>query len=87
MNAPVLSVRLSLEAKEKLERLAAATGRTKSYLAAEAIERFVARELAIVEAIQRGLDDAKAGRVVSQEQVDAELEEIIQRAERARRRA
>lgn len=60
----VLSVRLSTKTKKHLDQLAQRTKRTKSFLAAEAIDAYVARELAIIEAIQRGLDDVKVGRVV-----------------------
>ena len=44
--------------------MAAHTKRTRSYLAGEAISDFVDRELAIVEGIERGLEDMHAGRVV-----------------------
>jgi predicted transcriptional regulator len=82
-----LSVRVSPELKAGLDKLAAGTRRTKSFLAAEALEAYVKRELAIVEAVQRGLDDVSAGRVVPQEEVEAGIEEVIRRAEQARRRA
>ena len=60
-----LTVRLPTEVKKKLGRLANHTNRTKSFLASEAIADFVARELAIVEGIKRGLDDMHGGRLVS----------------------
>ena len=59
-----LTVRVSPRVKKRLGRLAAHTKRTKSYLAGEAIADFVDRELAIVEGIERGLEDMRAGRVV-----------------------
>jgi predicted transcriptional regulator len=42
--------------------------RTKSCLAGEAIADFVARELAIIEGIDRGLADMRAGRVLPHQQ-------------------
>lgn len=84
-NSSVLSVRLPTAVKEQLDRLAEGTSRSKSYLAAEAIEAFVERELAIIEGIQEGLADAAAGRVVPHETVMADLERIIAEAEAARR--
>ena len=50
-----LTIRLTPEAKEQLSRLAAATDRTKSFLAAEAISRYVAREGEIIEALSAAL--------------------------------
>ena len=59
-----MTVRLPSELKEGLSRLAARTRRSKSFLAGEAIAAYVARELEIIEGIERGLEDMKAGRVV-----------------------
>ena len=81
----VVSVRLPTAVKDRLDRLAQGTSRSKSYLAAEAIEAFVERELAIIEGIQEGLADAAAGRVVPHETVVADLERIITEAEAAKR--
>jgi len=63
-SSTTLTVRVSPQVKSRLGRLAARTKRTKSYLAGEAITDFVDRELAIVEGIERGLEDMRAGRVV-----------------------
>ena len=79
-----LTVRLSPEVKDRLGELAARTRRTKSVLAGEAIAAYVARELEIVEAIQRGLDDVRAGRVVPHEEVMREIRGIIEAAEKRR---
>ena len=72
-----LSVRLSPRTKDTLGRLAHATRRTKSFLASEAIEAFVAREMQIIEGIQRGLADAKAGRVVPHDEAAREIRDTI----------
>jgi predicted transcriptional regulator len=63
-SSTTLTVRVSPQVKKRLGRLAAHTKRTRSYLAGEAISDFVDRELAIVEGIERGLEDMHAGRVV-----------------------
>lgn len=81
----VLSVRLPTAVKDRLDRLAEGTSRSKSYLAAEAIEAFVERELAIIEGIREGMADVAAGRVVPHETVMADLERIIAEAEAAKR--
>lgn len=72
-----LTVRLSPEIKERLGRLAERTDRTKSFLAGEAIAGYVARELEIIEAIQRGLDDVRAGRVVPHDEAMREIRSTI----------
>jgi predicted transcriptional regulator len=59
-----LTVRLPLEVKKQLGRLASHTKRTRSHLAGEAITSFVKRELTIVEGIKRSLEDMNRGRVV-----------------------
>jgi predicted transcriptional regulator len=80
-----LTIRLTPEAKEQLSRLAEVTHRTKSFLAAEAISRYVARESKLVEGVERGLADMKAGRVVPHDEAMARLEATIAAAERGER--
>lgn len=58
-----MTIRVTPGLKEKLGRLAQNTRRTKSFLAAEAVEAYVNRELEIIEGIQRGIADMEAGRV------------------------
>jgi predicted transcriptional regulator len=67
-----------------LGRLAARTRRTKSFLAAEAVGDYVARELAIVAGVERGLADMRAGRLVTHEEAMAELRTTIAKASRKR---
>ncbi|HEX2135010.1 MAG TPA: CopG family ribbon-helix-helix protein [Microvirga sp.] len=84
-NSTTLTVRLSPEVKERLGRLAERTKRTKSFLAGEAIADFVERELEIVEAIERGLEDVKTGRVVPHEQAMREIRDSIEQAVKGKR--
>lgn len=58
-----MTIRVTPNLKEKLGRLAENTRRTKSYLAAAAVEAYVDRELQIIEGIQRGIADMEADRV------------------------
>ena len=81
MDSTTLTVRLTPELKERLGELAVRTRRTKSFLAGEAIADYVARELAIVAGIERGLDDMRTGRVVAHEQVMADVDGIVDAAE------
>ena len=60
-----LTVRLTNELEAQLAKLAYYTKREPSFLGSEAVAAYVGRELAIVEAIERGRADVKAGRYVS----------------------
>ena len=73
-----MTIRVSPQVKAKLGRLADNTRRSRSYLAAEAIENYVDRELEIVEGIKRGLADAEAGRVVPHDEAMAEIYAVIE---------
>lgn len=68
-----MTIRVSPEVKEKLERIALDTRRSKSFLAGEAIAAYVERELSIVEGIRHGLADAEAGNVVPHDEAMGEL--------------
>jgi RHH-type transcriptional regulator, rel operon repressor / antitoxin RelB len=56
-----VTVRLSKEAKAKLDALAASTKRTKNYLAAEAITAYVDENAWQIEAIQEAIVQADRG--------------------------
>ena len=63
--AETLTIRVSSEVKSQLELIALSTQRSKSFLASQAIARFVATEAEIIEGIKAGLADMETGRVVS----------------------
>jgi predicted transcriptional regulator len=79
-----MTIRIRADIKEKLDRLARGARRSKSYLAAEAVSAYVARELEIIEGVQRGLADVEAGRVVSYDDAMAEIHQAIETADRDR---
>lgn len=81
-----ISIRISSDLKDKLDRLAKGTQRSNSFLAARAIETYVDRELEIVEGILRGIEDVKAGRVVPHEEVMAEARRMIGEVEKQRKK-
>jgi predicted transcriptional regulator len=85
MNASTtMTIRVPVELKEKLGRLALGTRRSRSYLATEAVTAYVDRELSIIEGIQHGLADVKAGRVSPHSEVMAQAREIVADARRNR---
>jgi predicted transcriptional regulator len=79
-----LTVRLSSETKSRLATLAGRTRRTSSFLAAEAIADYVARELAIVEAVEAGKADIRAGRFTPHDEVALEAQAVIEAARAGR---
>ena len=84
MSSTTMTIRVSVDLKEKLDRLAVDTRRSRSFLAAEAVSAYVARELAIVEGINEGLADVRNARTLSHEDAMAELASAIDNVERAR---
>ena len=81
MPRQTVSVRLSIETKARLDELAKRTGRPASLIAERAVAAYVAYELKMVEGIERGLADMRAGRVTPHEEVMAQIRETIANAE------
>ena len=69
MSTTTLTVRIDDETKERLDRLAAATDRTKSYLVSNAIKGFIEVNEWQIEEIKSGTREAEAGELVGHEAV------------------
>ncbi len=67
----VMSLRIPDEIADTLANLAKATGRTKSYLAVDALREYLAREAWQIEEIEKALKEADAGDFASDEEVRA----------------
>ena len=67
--AEQFSLRLKPETKARLQELAEATGRSKSFLAQDAIEKYLDLEAWQIRAIQEGLKAVDEGRVIPYEEV------------------
>lgn len=63
------TVRLSDEAAAKLDRLAGKVDRSRSYVAAQAIEDYVAREEWQLAEIEAGLAEADQGKFASEKEL------------------
>lgn len=63
-----MSMRLPAELADQLGALAEATGRTKSFLAVQAIQEFVEREAWQVAEIKKGVEEADAGDFATDEE-------------------
>ena len=74
MSTVALTVRVDSEMANRIEKLAKATKRSKSFLAAEAIEEYLAVQEWQVHAIRAGMEEADRGEGVDFEQVKASWE-------------
>lgn len=70
--AEQFSIRLPKNIKDRLQELADATGRTKSYLAQDAIERYLELESWQVNAIKEGIKSADNGDITPYEDIKKE---------------
>jgi RHH-type rel operon transcriptional repressor/antitoxin RelB len=82
MSSSTLSIRLNSHTKSKLEALAKASRRSKSFLAAEAIEAFVAAESWQLSEIEGGVKDLDAGHAVEHQEVRSWMQSWGKKSER-----
>lgn len=71
MQTAVLTLRVPAEVKDRLDKLADATQRSKSYLAGEAIRQYLDLEAWQIGEIQQALHEADAGDFAADDEVDA----------------
>jgi RHH-type rel operon transcriptional repressor/antitoxin RelB len=71
MQTTTLTLRVPVEVKDQLDKLADATHRSKSFLAGEAIRQYLALEAWQIGEIQRALQEADAGDFATEEELDA----------------
>jgi RHH-type rel operon transcriptional repressor/antitoxin RelB len=69
MTSSVLTLRISDSVKEQLDHLAEATHRSKSFLAAEAISRYLENEAWQIKEINLALDEADRGEFASDDEL------------------
>jgi predicted transcriptional regulator len=74
MKTEKVSARLSPETAKKFTLLSKAISRSKSYLAAEAIEAYVNDQQWQIEAIIEGIKEANEGRLATDQQVQKSFE-------------
>ena len=82
MSSSTLSIRLNTRTKARLEALAKASRRSKSFLAAEAIENFVANESWQLAEMEGGIKDLDTNRTVDHQQVEQWLQSWGKKRER-----
>jgi len=73
------------EIKERLNRLAIVTRRSKSFLTNEAVEQYLAAEEEFVASVQAGIEDADAGRSFTTAEMKKNLHAFINERATAKR--
>lgn len=71
METTTLTLRVPKEMKERLDKLADATHRSKSYLAGEALRQYIDLEAWQIGEIQQALKEADANDFASDAEIDA----------------
>lgn len=71
-----LTARVDAELDAELSRLAATTGRTKSWLINEALRSYIANEQQFLAAVEEGKQAMREGRVIDHSTVVAAFERI-----------
>jgi predicted transcriptional regulator len=75
MSSSTISARLDSKLAKKLEQLSKATHRSKSFLAAEAIQKYIEDQSWQIEAIEKGIKEADKKNFAS----DAEVKKFFRR--------
>ena len=78
-----ITTRVDEATAQRLTLLAQVTGRTKARLHYEALIAYIEQELAFIEAVEKGREQARAGLGRSLDEVDADLKRIIARYQTA----
>ena len=73
MISSTISTRIDTKILKKLEKLSVATKRSKSYLAAEAIEKYIEDQSWQINAINKGIEEADKGNFASDKEIDSYL--------------
>ena len=73
-------MRLDSKLKKKLDKLAKATERSRSFLAAEAIREFIALNEWQIAEIKKGLREADAGDFASDKEMEQTIAKWVRRA-------
>ena len=70
MKSATVSAKLEPSIAEKLDLLAKATARSRSFLVAEAIETYVKNQAWQIQAIQEGIQEADKGNIATDEKIE-----------------
>ncbi len=71
------SISLDPRTRQRLDRVAKAYERKRSWIIAKAIEEYLDREEAFARAVEAGIESADRGALIADEDVMAEMEALI----------
>ena len=83
-NRSVISVHTKQETAKRLDQLASLTRRSKSFLANEAIERYLKEEEAFIASVQQGQADVAAEQTFTTDEMREQIKKGIERRTNAR---
>ncbi|WP_430388759.1 CopG family ribbon-helix-helix protein [Blastomonas fulva] len=83
----VITARIDPEVMALVDRLAAAQGRSRSWLAARAIEKMARAETAFLDFVKEGEDAIARGDYLTQEQMEEWVEERVRNRQAIRQAA
>ncbi len=83
----VITARIDPEVMALVDRLAAARGRSRSWLAARAIEKMARAETAFLDFVKEGEDAIARGDYLTQEEMEAWIEERVRNRQAVRQAA
>jgi predicted transcriptional regulator len=70
---PVTTVRFDPEIRERLDKMAERMDRPRAWIIKEAVAQYLERETWYLAEVQKGMDDAEAGRLISHAEMAARL--------------
>ena len=74
MAGKTASVRMDEEKLQRLDKLADITKRSRGWLINEAVDRYLSYEEWYIKAVEAGMEDVKAGRVIPHEEIKKQWE-------------
>lgn len=77
MRQAVLTARVDAETSDKLDEIAAITGRSRSWVAAAAVKAYVDNEAALLRDVQQALDAVARGELVDEAEADRQIEVML----------
>ncbi len=83
----VITARIDPEVMALVDRLAAAQGRSRSWLAARAIEKMARAETAFMDFVKEGEDSIARGEYLTQEQMEEWIADRVRNRQAARQAA
>lgn len=70
---PLMTVRFDPEIRKQLDKMAEQMDRPRAWIIREAVAQYLERETWYLAEVQKGLDDAEAGRVIRHEEMGVRL--------------